>query len=85
MTNESKFSATKGARNVMVSPEPVRIRLLGGFSVSIGSRTIEESAWRLRKAASLVKVLALASGHRLHREQVMELLWPDSNPVSPSF
>jgi DNA-binding SARP family transcriptional activator len=55
----------------------VRIGLLGRFSVSVGDRKLEESAWRLRKAASLVKVLALAPGHRLHRERVMDLLWPD--------
>jgi DNA-binding SARP family transcriptional activator len=59
-------------------PEAVRIWLLGGFRVTVGSRTIDDSAWRLRKAASLRKVLALAPSHRLHREQVMELLWPDS-------
>src|SRR5829696_7402808 len=58
-------------------PEAVRIRLLGGFRVSVGTRTIEEGAWRLRKAASLVKLLALARGHRLHRERVMDLLWPE--------
>jgi len=52
--------------------------MLGGFRVSVGSkRAIEQSAWRLRKAASLVKVLALAPGHRLHREQAMDLLWPE--------
>ena len=61
-------------------PEPVRIRLLGGFSLSVGSRTIEASAWRLRKAANLIKLLALSSGHRMHREQVMEVLWPDLSP-----
>jgi predicted ATPase/DNA-binding SARP family transcriptional activator/DNA-binding CsgD family transcriptional regulator len=55
----------------------VRLRLLGGFSVSVGSRTIEGSAWRLRKAASLIKLLALSPGHRMHREQVMDVLWPD--------
>jgi predicted ATPase/DNA-binding SARP family transcriptional activator/DNA-binding CsgD family transcriptional regulator/Flp pilus assembly protein TadD len=55
----------------------VRIRLLGGFSVSVGSRTIEGSAWRLRKSASLVKLLALSSGHRMRREQVLEMLWPE--------
>jgi DNA-binding SARP family transcriptional activator len=55
----------------------VRIRLLGGFSVSVGYRTIEESTWRLRKAANLVKLLALSPGHRMHREQVMDLLWPN--------
>jgi DNA-binding SARP family transcriptional activator len=58
-------------------PEAVRIRLLGGFSVSVGSRTIEEDAWRLRKAAALLKLLALAPAHRLHREQVMDALWSE--------
>jgi DNA-binding SARP family transcriptional activator len=57
--------------------EAVRMWLLGGFRVSVGSRTVDEGAWRLRKAASLVKLLALAPGHRLHREQAMDLLWPD--------
>src|SRR5215208_2271157 len=57
--------------------EAVRIRLLGGFSVSVGSRTIQEGVWRLRKAAALVRLLALAPGHRLHREQIMDALWPD--------
>ena len=47
--------------------EAVRVRLLGGFRVAVGSRTIEEDAWRLRKAVALVKLLALAPGHRLHR------------------
>jgi DNA-binding SARP family transcriptional activator len=45
--------------------------MLGGFRVSEGSRNLEESAWRLRKAKSLVKLLALAPGHRMHRERVM--------------
>ena len=59
------------------APEAVRVWLLGGFWVSVGSRTIEQDQWRLRKAASLVKLLAIAPGHRIHREQVMNLLWPD--------
>ena len=57
--------------------EPLRIGLLGGFQVRVGSRIVGENEWRLRKAASLVKLLALAPGHHLHREQVMHLLWPD--------
>src|SRR5215217_4647793 len=57
--------------------EVVRIRMLGAFSVSVGARTIEEGEWRLRKAAGLVKLLALEPGHRTHREQLMEVLWPD--------
>ena len=57
--------------------EVVRVWLLGGFRVSVGDRRVREGAWRLRKAASLVKLLALAPSHRLHREQAMDLLWPE--------
>src|SRR5215203_6345124 len=65
-------------------PFPVRLRLLGDFSVSVGDRTMWKGAWRSRKAASLVKLLALAPGHRLHREQVMDLLWPDLGRMAAS-
>ena len=64
--------------------ETLRVRLLGGFSVSVGPRTIEQDAWRLQKATILIKLLALAPGHRLHREQVMNLLWPDSGREAAS-
>ncbi len=52
----------------------MRIRLLGGFSVSVGSRVIGAGEWRLKKVRSLIKLLALAENHRLHREQIMNLL-----------
>ena len=59
---------------------PLRVSMLGRFEVSAGSRLIRKEEWRLRKAASLVKVLALSRDHRLHREVVMDLLWPDLTP-----
>jgi DNA-binding SARP family transcriptional activator len=59
------------------SGNPLRIQLLGEFCVWVGSRRLDEAEWRLRKAKSLVKLLALAPGHRLHREQVMDALWPE--------
>jgi DNA-binding SARP family transcriptional activator len=68
---------SRGHRSVSGDAETLRIRMLGGFRVSAGPRLIEENAWRLKKAANLVKLLALAPGHRLHREQAMDLLWPD--------
>ncbi len=58
----------------------LRIWLLGGFRISVGFRSVREDEWRLRKAGSLVKLLALSPGHRLHREQAMEALWPDLGP-----
>jgi hypothetical protein len=38
----------------------------------VDGRPVPACAWRHRRAAGLVKVLALASGHREHREQVIE-------------
>ena len=52
------------------------IRLLGAFAVHVDGTDVPGDAWRLRKARALVKLLALAPSHRMHREQVVELLWP---------
>src|SRR5215207_540885 len=60
--------------------QALRVWLLGGFQAAVGLKTIEENEWRLKKAASLLKALALAPGHRMHREQAMELLWPALDP-----
>ena len=55
----------------------VEIDLLGGFAVRVDGRTIPATEWRRRQAASLVKLLALAPRRTLHREQVIDALWPD--------
>jgi DNA-binding SARP family transcriptional activator len=38
---------------------------------------VPADAWRSRRAADLVKVLALAPSQSMHREQVVALLWPE--------
>ena len=55
----------------------IRFRLLGGFEAWSGDRQIPAGSWRLRKAKTLVKLLALEPGHTLHAERVGDLLWPD--------
>jgi DNA-binding SARP family transcriptional activator len=55
----------------------VEVRLLAQFGVCIAGRAVDTSHWRVRKAASLVKILALTPGHRVRREQLMDDLWPD--------
>jgi predicted ATPase/DNA-binding SARP family transcriptional activator len=58
----------------------VAIDLLGQFRVTVGSHVVDPAAWRLQKARSLVKLLALTEGYRLPRERVLDLLWPDLDP-----
>ena len=62
--------------------KPVQIRLFGAFEMRVGDEVVPESAWRLRKGKSLVKLLALSPDRRVHRERATELLWPDRKPES---
>jgi DNA-binding SARP family transcriptional activator len=55
----------------------MQIRLLGTFEVVIDGHRVPPADWQRRKAAALVKLLALAPGRLLHREQVIDALWPD--------
>src|SRR5690349_10728336 len=54
----------------------IHVTLLGRFAMTVGGIPVAEAGWKRRHAAAVVKVLALAPGRRLHREQVIDLVWP---------
>src|SRR3954454_16464053 len=54
----------------------VQVKLLGGFEVVHDGVPVAAEAWVRRQAAQLVQLLALARDRRLHREQVVDALWP---------
>jgi DNA-binding SARP family transcriptional activator len=56
--------------------ERVEVLLLGRFEVRVDGEPVPASAWRNGRARDLVKVLALAPGHRLPRDRVLDELWP---------
>jgi len=56
-------------------PRRVDITLLGRFQVLVDAVPVPD--WTRKHPAHLVKLLALQPHHRLHREQVLDLLWPD--------
>lgn len=47
--------------------------------MTIDGTPISNDDWRSRRAADVVKLLALSPDRRLHRSQVMEALWPESD------
>lgn len=55
----------------------LQVYLLGHFQIIVDNVAVEESRWVRKKARVLLKVLALAPGHGVHREQLLEILWPD--------
>jgi DNA-binding SARP family transcriptional activator len=60
----------------------VQIKLLGGFGVDRGGQPVHAKEWRLRKARTLVKLLALTREQMLHRDVLLESLWPGRDPAS---
>lgn len=62
----------------------VRIFILGGFRAERDGVAVSDDAWQRRNARSLIKLLATEPSHRLHREQIEDLLWPDASFGSAS-
>src|SRR5260370_3596112 len=56
------------------------IFLLGRFEVTRGERLLHASAWTRRKAAALLQRLAFE--RRLLKEQAIEFLWPEYDPIT---
>ncbi|HET9531965.1 MAG TPA: BTAD domain-containing putative transcriptional regulator [Blastocatellia bacterium] len=57
-------------------PGVLEVHLLGPFRLAVDGSAVEQRRWSRRKPKLLVKLLALQPHHQLHREQVMECLWP---------
>src|SRR5574342_180534 len=73
------FPRPAAAKNRRMSSD-LWIWLLGGFRAQVGARPVPATDWRRNRAKAVVKLLAMTSGHRLHREQLVDLLWPELAP-----
>ncbi len=69
--------SASGPEPRVAAPARIQVRLLGGFEVRVDGRTVPPRHWSRRHSAALVKLLALVPGRSLHREQVIDALWPD--------
>jgi predicted ATPase/DNA-binding SARP family transcriptional activator len=58
----------------------IRIYLLGRFEVRAEDQLIIDSSWPRGKAKALLKLLALQTNRCLHREKVLDTLWPRLTP-----
>jgi DNA-binding SARP family transcriptional activator len=57
----------------------VRLRCLGGFSLVVRDRPLDEAAAKPMERA-LLHLLAMRAGEQIHREALIEALWPDAEP-----
>lgn len=75
----SHAGANPTKKNAMVSASGPRlmVELFRRFRVLVDGQEVDPERWPGRRSAELVQLLTLSEGSRLHREQVMEALWPD--------
>jgi len=63
----------------MIGTNPcLEVATLGRFAVRCNSDPLSGGNWSRRKVVDLFKLLLSAEQHRLHREQIQEILWPTS-------
>jgi DNA-binding SARP family transcriptional activator len=61
------------------APAPVRLRCFGGFRLEVGPETVDPRTVKPR-ARKLLHLLALHGGQPVHREVLIEALWPGAEP-----
>ncbi len=58
-------------------PSTLQIYLLGSFRLTVEGIAVSNAAWQKRKAKLLIQILALQPSRGLHREELMEMLFPE--------
>ncbi len=62
-----------------VSPAPMlRVFALGQFGLVVGDQSVGIARWARKQALTLLRHLVTARGHPVHRERLIESLWPDA-------
>jgi DNA-binding SARP family transcriptional activator len=74
---ESGSDRTVAASNGAKTPR-VRLSCLGGFGLTIDGRPVDPDVLRPR-ARALLAMLAMHHGHDVHRERLVDALWPESS------
>ncbi len=73
-----ELAAEPGGRWSPDPDRPVRIRTLGGFSLTMLGHTVYDRRWRSARTQQLLKLILALGGEKVPVEHLVELLWPDA-------
>ncbi len=86
LASEGAPSVKKAANEILVrdraeSIKPLKIKCFGKFQVWIGDsdKPIENSMWVTAKAKSIFKYLLINRRKPVHKEVLIDIIWPDSD------
>jgi DNA-binding SARP family transcriptional activator len=60
-------------------PQPLRIYTLGRFGLVSGAGGLAVEKWKRKQAVTLLKCLVAHLGRAVHREYLIECLWPETD------
>lgn len=66
-----------GSSAELPMPQPLHIRMLGRFSVTLNERHVQVETWQRKAAVTVLKILAMHRCQRVPRDRLIEYLWPD--------
>lgn len=64
--------------------DPVKINMLGEFSISYGGNTINDSTSRSKKLWMVLEYMLAFRDREISQNELIELLWPDDNIENPA-
>ncbi len=63
----------------LVGMQPLRIFTLGHFGLAIAGKGLEVDSWKRQQAVLVLKCLVSQLGRPVHRERLIDWLWPDAD------
>ena len=76
---QTPTSTTVVSASDSLTTAPLFIQTLGPFRAWRRGQEIERGAWPREKALHLFQLLVCHRGHGVHRDRILEILWPDSS------
>jgi predicted ATPase/DNA-binding SARP family transcriptional activator len=80
ITSQVAPDHTRSAPDGRSRSAQIQVYLLGGFRVLVNGRPVSDEGWHRKKARQLLKVLLTRSPHSSTKDELIELLWPESDP-----
>lgn len=71
------FLRDGAATTPVPQPHTLQVFTLGGFGIVVGGHSVDIGRWKRKQAVTLLKFLVTQLDRPVHRERLIDSLWPD--------
>jgi PAS domain S-box-containing protein len=73
------FIRDKAIATLVPQHHTLQVFTLGGFGMAVAGRSIDIGKWKRKQAVTLLKYLLTQLDRPVHRERLLDILWPDAD------